>query len=64
VSRYRYYVLAVLCSLSFLTYLDRICIMRVQGDIERDLEWMGQDGLVRNSATPTRGMEWQVDLRS
>jgi MFS family permease len=30
-------VLAVLCSLAFLTYLDRICIMRVQGDIERDL---------------------------
>ncbi|HKX60835.1 MAG TPA: MFS transporter [Verrucomicrobiae bacterium] len=36
-SRYRYRVLAVLCSLAFLTYLDRICIMRVQGDIERDL---------------------------
>jgi MFS family permease len=29
--------LALLCSLAFLTYLDRICIMRVQGDIERDL---------------------------
>ncbi|HKQ39635.1 MAG TPA: MFS transporter [Verrucomicrobiae bacterium] len=36
-TRYRYRVLAVLCSLAFLTYLDRICIMRVQGDIERDL---------------------------
>jgi MFS family permease len=36
-TRYRYWVLAVLCSLAFLTYLDRICIMRVQGDIERDL---------------------------
>src|SRR3989442_6869042 len=34
---YRFAVLAVLCSLAFLTYLDRICIMRVQGDIERDL---------------------------
>src|SRR3989442_1653585 len=34
---YRFWVLAVLCSLAFLTYLDRICIMRVQGDIERDL---------------------------
>jgi len=34
---YRYKVLVVLCSLAFLTYLDRICIMRVQGDIERDL---------------------------
>jgi MFS family permease len=36
-TRYRFRVLAVLCSLAFLTYLDRICIMRVQGDIERDL---------------------------
>lgn len=34
---YRFRVLAVLCSLAFLTYLDRICIMRVQGEIERDL---------------------------
>jgi hypothetical protein len=33
VTRYRFLVLAVLCSLSFLTYLDRICIMRVQDDI-------------------------------
>src|SRR6185503_5930947 len=38
-TRYRYRVLAVLCSLAFLTYLDRICIMRVQGDIERDLRF-------------------------
>src|SRR2546422_10813361 len=36
-THYRFWVLAVLCSLAFLTYLDRICIMRVQGDIERDL---------------------------
>jgi len=36
-TRHRFLVLAVLCSLAFLTYLDRICIMRVQGDIERDL---------------------------
>ena len=36
-TRYRFCVLAVLCSLAFLTYLDRICIMRVQGEIERDL---------------------------
>jgi MFS transporter, ACS family, glucarate transporter len=33
----RYLVLVLLCSLACLTYLDRICIMRVQGDIERDL---------------------------
>ncbi|HZO85169.1 MAG TPA: MFS transporter, partial [Verrucomicrobiae bacterium] len=38
-TRYRFAVLAVLCSLAFLTYLDRICIMRVQGDIERDLRF-------------------------
>lgn len=37
VTRYRYYVLAVLCSLAFLTYLDRICIMRVQSEISSDL---------------------------
>ena len=36
-TRYRFWVLAVLCSLAFLTYLDRICIMRVQGDIESAL---------------------------
>jgi MFS family permease len=33
----RYAVLAVLCSLGFLTYLDRICISRVQEDLARDL---------------------------
>jgi len=33
----RYAVLALLCSLAFLTYLDRICIMRVQGEVVRDL---------------------------
>jgi MFS family permease len=35
----RYRVLLLLCSLACLTYLDRICIMRVQGDIEHDLHW-------------------------
>src|SRR5205809_2027513 len=35
-TRYRFWVLGVLCSLAFLTYLDRICVMRVQGYIERD----------------------------
>src|SRR5882672_9962623 len=54
-TRYRYWVLVVLCSLAFLTYLDRICIMRVQGDIERDLrfteltradeQWLHERGL-------------------
>src|SRR5262245_59477423 len=36
-TRMRYAVLAVFCSLAFLTYLDRICIMRVQEDVGRDL---------------------------
>ena len=38
-TRVRYLVLLLLCSLACLTYLDRICIMRVQGDIERDLKF-------------------------
>ena len=38
-TRVRYAVLAVLCSLAFLTYLDRICIMQVQGDIIEDLRF-------------------------
>jgi ACS family glucarate transporter-like MFS transporter len=36
-TRVRYKILAWLCSLSALTYIDRICIMQVQGDIQRDL---------------------------
>jgi MFS family permease len=40
-TRVRYIVLAVLCSLAFLTYLDRICISRVKGDMARDLN-LGQ----------------------
>lgn len=38
-TRYRWVVLLVLCSLAFLTYLDRICIMRVQNDISTDLRF-------------------------
>ncbi|MGA2656874.1 MAG: MFS transporter [Verrucomicrobiota bacterium] len=38
-TRVRYLVLVLLCSLACLTYLDRICIMRVQGEIERDLDF-------------------------
>ncbi len=38
-TRVRYLVLGVLCSLAFLTYLDRICIMRVQDDIAVDLQF-------------------------
>jgi MFS family permease len=33
----RYVVMAFLCALSFLTYFDRVCIVRAQGDIQRDL---------------------------
>ncbi len=36
-TRVRYQVLGFACSLSLLTYLDRICISRVQGEIMRDL---------------------------
>jgi MFS transporter, ACS family, glucarate transporter len=38
-TRRRLFVLAILCSLAFLTYLDRICIMRVQEDISADLNF-------------------------
>jgi MFS family permease len=62
-TRYRYWVLAVLCSLAFLTYLDRICIMRVQGDVERDL------GFAELSATDEqslreRGLEGDAQARA
>jgi len=33
----RYGVMAFLCALSFLTYFDRVCIMRAAADIQRDL---------------------------
>jgi MFS family permease len=36
-TRVRFGVLGFACSLSLLTYLDRICIMRVKPDIQRDL---------------------------
>jgi hypothetical protein len=32
-TRQRYVVMAFLCVLSFLTYFDRVCIMRAQGDL-------------------------------
>lgn len=38
-TRVRFTVLAALCTLTFLTYLDRICISRVQEDISRDLRF-------------------------
>ena len=36
-SRVRFGVLAFLCTLAVLTYLDRICIMRAKKDMQRDL---------------------------
>src|SRR5688572_30991169 len=63
-TRFRFWVLAVLCSLAFLTYLDRICIMRAQGDIERDLrlgeltqsdeQWLREQNLENDSAARTK----------
>jgi len=38
-TRHRFLVLAVLCSLAFLTYLDRICIMRASENIKSDLHF-------------------------
>ncbi len=36
-TRVRITVLRFICALSLITYLDRVCIMRVQRDIQRDL---------------------------
>jgi MFS family permease len=36
-TKVRFGVLAWLCSLSMITYIDRVCIMQVQGDMQRDL---------------------------
>lgn len=36
-TRQRYVVMTFLCVLSFLTYFDRVCIMRAQESIEKDL---------------------------
>ena len=46
-SRTRYGVMAFLCVLSFLTYFDRVCIVRVQEDIQRELHL--DDGRVRRA---------------
>src|SRR5438552_14015230 len=36
-TRVRYGVLAWFCSLSMITYIDRVCIMQVQDDMQYDL---------------------------
>jgi len=56
-------VLLLLCSLAFLTYLDRICIMRVQGDIERDLQ-LDQLSARDEQILAARGLAHDVDARS
>jgi MFS family permease len=46
-TRVRYAVMAFLCTLAFLSYLDRVCIARAQADIRHDLSLtVGQMGLV------------------
>src|SRR5947208_4937654 len=46
-SRVRYRVMAFLLALSFLTYFDRVCIVRVQREIQADLDLTDDDmGLV------------------
>src|ERR1044071_5623684 len=62
-TRYRFCVLAILCSLAFLTYLDRICIMRVQGDIERDLGFANLT-LADEQSLHERGLENDSLVRS
>ena len=62
-TRVRYLVLVFLCALACLTYLDRICIMRVQGDIERDLNF---DRLsARDERTlAAKGLAHDIDARA
>ena len=36
-TRVRFVVMSLLCMLSFLTYFDRVCIMRARDDMQRDL---------------------------
>ncbi len=62
-TRHRFVVLAVLCSLAFLTYLDRICIMRVQGDMERDLGF-AQFTRADEESLQQRGLDRDVQARA
>ena len=53
-SNTRFNVLGFACSLSLITYLDRICIMRASADIKRDLHFTDpQMGLVFGAFTPS-----------
>lgn len=62
-TRVRFLVLALLCSLACLTYLDRICIMRVQGDIERDLN-LGVLSAHDEQALAARGLAGDLPARA
>lgn len=59
----RYLVLVLLCALACLTYLDRICIMRVQGDIERDLKF-DQLSARDEQALAAKGLAHNLDARA
>jgi MFS transporter, ACS family, glucarate transporter len=41
-TRVRYAVLAWFCGLSMITYIDRVCIKQVQGDMQQDLGLSGR----------------------
>ncbi len=62
-TRVRYLVLVLLCSLACLTYLDRICIMRVQGDIEHDLD-LGRLSARDEQALSAKGLANDTDART
>jgi MFS family permease len=49
-SRVRFGVLGWFCSLSMITYIDRVCIMQVQGEMQRDLELSPQQFALAFSA--------------
>lgn len=51
---HRHMVLAVLCSLAFLTYLDRVAISQVQGEVARDLhlDRLGPEEQARAAEVP------------
>ena len=57
ITHVRYAVMAFLCVLSFLTYFDRVCIVRAQSDIQNDLHLSGeQEFALLPLATPRSGV--------
>jgi hypothetical protein len=51
-TRVRYGVLFFICTLSMLTYLDRVCISRVQEDMQTDLDYLLNLGIFGSVVTP------------